>query len=349
MKRIAIVSLNGASGGGIESVVRWQMEVLQAAGCKVKLFSAPQVVASARTSKVKRIVNVLMFPLVSSIIARIWAGRSGIVFSHGWSSIGLGCDVVFAHGCWRVVSQLWGVEGSIYSGIVCLYEQLSAHLAKHVVCVSDRVQSDWSEQYGMPTIKSEVSHNACDTKLFSRKVSSIAPATTGQFHVLFVGRLEAWKGLEFLVQLCKEALNTKCCNVALTVCAPTISDVTVASRLEGAEILTDLMPRDLCRLYNAADVLILPSRYESFEMVTIEALCCGTPVMLNDTGTRPYLLSKQCPAVYCLDCSRSALEQVFEARQMFAELDRTEVSSWAKAMFSPEVAANKLLRLAKVK
>lgn len=42
--------------------------------------------------------------------------------------------------------------------------------------------------------------------------------------------------------------------------------------------------------YNAADVLVMPSHYESFGMVALEAVSCGTPVIATDvTGISPIL------------------------------------------------------------
>jgi len=42
--------------------------------------------------------------------------------------------------------------------------------------------------------------------------------------------------------------------------------------------------------YNAADVLVMPSHYESFGMVALEATSCGTPVIATDvTGISPIL------------------------------------------------------------
>ncbi len=42
--------------------------------------------------------------------------------------------------------------------------------------------------------------------------------------------------------------------------------------------------------YSAADVLVMPSHYESFGMVALEAIACGTPVIATDvTGISPIL------------------------------------------------------------
>ena len=42
--------------------------------------------------------------------------------------------------------------------------------------------------------------------------------------------------------------------------------------------------------YNAADVLILPSYHESFGIVAMEALACGTPVIATPVGAMPAVL-----------------------------------------------------------
>ncbi len=42
--------------------------------------------------------------------------------------------------------------------------------------------------------------------------------------------------------------------------------------------------------YSAAEVLLMPSHYESFGMVALEAMACGTPVIASQVGGLAYLI-----------------------------------------------------------
>jgi D-inositol-3-phosphate glycosyltransferase len=50
------------------------------------------------------------------------------------------------------------------------------------------------------------------------------------------------------------------------------------------------MQSSLPYYYSAAEVLIMPSHYESFGMVALEAMACGTPVVASQVGGLAFLI-----------------------------------------------------------
>ena len=54
---------------------------------------------------------------------------------------------------------------------------------------------------------------------------------------------------------------------------------------------------ELAKLYSAADVFINPSCEETFSMVTVEAMACGTPVIVRDGSATEELVTEECGIV----------------------------------------------------
>jgi D-inositol-3-phosphate glycosyltransferase len=60
---------------------------------------------------------------------------------------------------------------------------------------------------------------------------------------------------------------------------------------DGIDVL-DPMPHEiLADYYRAADLVVMPSRSESFGLVAAEAQACGTPVVASDVGGHAYVVN----------------------------------------------------------
>ena len=116
--------------------------------------------------------------------------------------------------------------------------------------------------------------------------------------ILFVGRIDPIKGIDTLFEAMQRLVDTADPIPTLNlVGGETGPDGAPTGSLAGLGDLASEMglaprirfvgskPQDhLPRWYAAADVVAVPSRYESFGLVAVEAMACGTPVVASRTG-----------------------------------------------------------------
>ncbi len=114
-------------------------------------------------------------------------------------------------------------------------------------------------------------------------------------HVLFVGRIQAIKGLDVTLDAFEHVVGDVADADLLIVGGASgskgpaelraLRDRISGTRLsDRVELRTPQPHRDLADYYRAADVLVLPSRSESFGLVAVEAQACGVPVVAAAIG-----------------------------------------------------------------
>jgi len=123
--------------------------------------------------------------------------------------------------------------------------------------------------------------------------------------VLFVGRIEPLKGVDTLIEAMACQRGRSLGRVTLVIIGgdPDANPQEMSAEMARLQQLCD----DLCMdhmvlflgkraqdtlpyYYSAADVLVMPSHYESFGMVALEAMACGTPVIASQVGGLAYLI-----------------------------------------------------------
>lgn len=124
--------------------------------------------------------------------------------------------------------------------------------------------------------------------------------------VLFVGRIEPLKGLDTLIRAMaciKFKGRHGPVHLAIIGGEPDADPDQMTAEMTRLQKLCD----DLCMgqmviflgkrgqdtlpyYYSAAEVLVMPSHYESFGMVALEGMACGTPVIASDVGGLGFLV-----------------------------------------------------------
>ena len=123
--------------------------------------------------------------------------------------------------------------------------------------------------------------------------------------VLYVGRIEPLKGLDTLIQAMSdlELHEKRRVHLAIIGGDPSASPHEMSGEMARLQKLCDdlavgqtvvfLGKRDQDKLpyyYSAAELVVMPSHYESFGMVALEAMACGTPVIASEVGGLAYLV-----------------------------------------------------------
>ncbi|MFC1936804.1 glycosyltransferase [Chloroflexota bacterium] len=126
--------------------------------------------------------------------------------------------------------------------------------------------------------------------------------------LLTVGRIEPLKGIDILLRAVAklhDSRNIEKQNICLAIIGgdASVSDGEMShemARLQRIKADLDLhetvyflgkQPQDkLPYYYSAADIMVMPSHYESFGMVALEAMACGTPVVASQVGGLAYLI-----------------------------------------------------------
>jgi glycosyltransferase involved in cell wall biosynthesis len=106
--------------------------------------------------------------------------------------------------------------------------------------------------------------------------------------ILFLGRIHKIKGIDLLVQTFSD-LSKEMDNIRLVIVGPNERFLSTLKRqiedlkIEDKVLLTGpLYGEDKFRAYVDADVYVLPSVYETFPITVLEAIACGTPVVVTN-------------------------------------------------------------------
>jgi len=186
------------------------------------------------------------------------------------------------------------LEGHVEPAIVCEGELIAD--GAHILANSAAILDDIEAAHGLSIERAKVEivpHGISDLALGVQALARRA----GEINLLFVGRLEERKGADALLSILPDLLTAHPTLVAdivgedgILVGEQTLRrrfeddnasrpDILARTRFRGAVARADVLAH-----YAAADIFVAPSKYESFGLIFIEAMCFGKPVVAYDVG-----------------------------------------------------------------
>jgi len=164
-------------------------------------------------------------------------------------------------------------------------------------------------------------------------------------YLLFVGTLEPRKNLPGLFTAYRRLLDRRVTDAPLVVvggrgwlCEEVFASLEDLRLTDRVRFLDAVPNADLPALYNGASLLALPSFYEGFGLTALEAMACGTPVVISDRGALPEVvgeagvqvdpddpegIAEGMAAVLCDPDLRQRLERLGKARAAEFSWERT--------------------------
>ncbi|HAV5984685.1 MULTISPECIES: glycosyltransferase [Serratia] len=164
-------------------------------------------------------------------------------------------------------------------------ERMLLPMTDAIICVSN-YERDKSIEQGFPSDKLHVVYNGVPA--VSRERSVVSPLPKDKINLLFVGRFDFQKGFDIFERI-MPSLDKLGCH--LTAVGESVHSHEVSSKnLPGTTYTGWLTAEQLKPYFEHSDVLIIPSRWEGFAMVPLEAMSYGLPIISSNCTSFPEMI-----------------------------------------------------------
>jgi len=236
----------------------------------------------------------------AAAIVRSLDGRVDVFHAHDWlvATAGIGLKHVFRRPFFATMhSTEIGRRNGLHFDYERMIHETEAWLtyeAWKVICCSDYMVSHVRWAFGLPEDKLIMVSNGVNAEAYAKN----GKGDLGQFRrkfalpeekiILFVGRLVYEKGIHVLVNAIPKVLekaNAKLVIVGNGYMKDQLSSLVGRIGLNNKVMFTGFVDDDTLRkLQICADVSVVPSLFEPFGIVALEAMAARSPVVVSDTG-----------------------------------------------------------------
>lgn len=177
-------------------------------------------------------------------------------------------------------------------------EERTVRTAESIIATSEVEKSHLIQYYNAEPDKIDVIPCGVNLKLFKRLAPGLSKTYLGlpqQKYLLFVGRIDPIKSVETLLKAMR-ILHSQA-HLLIIGGEDGSRELQSLKKMAGKLGITNKVsfleakPQTiLSYYYSAAEMFILPSIYESFGLVALESMACGTPVIASRVGGIPEIV-----------------------------------------------------------
>lgn len=186
-----------------------------------------------------------------------------------------------SHG-WAFLMDTSNYKKNIYA----LVEKILSIPTDKIINISNYEQNQAIE-YGLNKNKMVMIYNGVEDKI--NKSNLKLNWDNNKINLLFVGRLDRQKGLDLFLDVYDKM---KLENIHLYVIGTSVLDDNLPKSTKYVTYLGWVDNKDIDAYYQACDAVIMPSRWEGFGLVAIEAMKNSKAVIVSNRGALPELIKE---------------------------------------------------------
>lgn len=161
-----------------------------------------------------------------------------------------------------------------------LLEKIGYVMSKKIIAISSTTKKSLVHDYGIPPEKIIVIPVGINLDEF-KPLDDIKKIPSS---ILYVGRLDKRKGVQYLIRALRYVVKgfpmAKLYIIGNGNLRDSLEKLARNEKVDDHVTFLGKVPmKDLVKWYNKAEVFVLPSLFEGFGIVVLEAMACGTPVI----------------------------------------------------------------------
>lgn len=235
-----------------------------------------------------------IIPAIRKIKNGIDKIKPDVIYCHStWAGLFIRLPLFFFSKKYRIIYNAHGWSflrdtAKWKKNIYALIESILLLKTDKIINVS-HFEYNAAKQYGLSYEKQQVIYSGLSEK--KEDIDETIKLSDKNINILFVGRFDPQKGVDYLLEVFNKCTRK---DIHLTLIGDNVIGGLQIKKYDTNQItFLGWVPHDrIASYYNACDAVIMPSRWEAFGLVALEAMKYGKPVIASNRGALPELIEE---------------------------------------------------------